>query len=156
MKREKIFIFLLSTAFSNVIFAQKYKSLEQLQQERKEKIVQCIEFFNIAVGYKDYKEANKWAESAIKVDSNSFMGYALKSNLFYKQNDWANAYNYAYISFSIAKNDVGIAANSTQTPRYASGQALICLNTCGLLKRASLERKKSAGGRTCLLLRVLH
>ena len=102
---EKIFIFLLSTAFSNVIFAQKYKSLEQLQQERKEKIVQCIEFFNIAVGYKDYKEANKWAESARKVDSNLFKGYPLKSNLLYKQNDWANAYNYAYISFSIAKND---------------------------------------------------
>ncbi|EFF66428.1 hypothetical protein HMPREF7545_0623 [Selenomonas noxia ATCC 43541] len=44
----------------------------------------------------------------------------------------------------------------TQTLRYASGRALICLNTCGLLKRASLERKKSAGGRTCPLLRLLH
>ena len=37
---------------------------------------------------------------------------------------------------------------STQTPRYASNRVLICLNTCGLLKRATLERKKSAGGRT--------
>ncbi|EKX96479.1 hypothetical protein HMPREF9163_01673 [Selenomonas sp. oral taxon 138 str. F0429] len=47
-------------------------------------------------------------------------------------------------------------ANSTQTPRYASGRALICLNTCGLLKRASLERKKSAGGRTFPRFRLLH
>ena len=33
----------------------------------------------------------------------------------------------------------------TQTPRYASGRALIRLITGGLLKRAALERKKSAG-----------
>ena len=39
-------------------------------------------------------------------------------------------------------------AYSTQNPRYASGRVLVRLNTCGLLKRASLERKKSTGGRT--------
>ena len=33
--------------------------------------------------------------------------------------------------------------------RCANGRTLICLNTCGLLKRAALERKESAGGRTC-------
>ena len=35
------------------------------------------------------------------------------------------------------------------TLRCANGRVLICLNTCGLLKRASLGRKKSAGVRTC-------
>ena len=37
-------------------------------------------------------------------------------------------------------------ACSTQTLSYASGRVLVRLNTCGLLKRATLERKKSAGG----------
>ena len=37
---------------------------------------------------------------------------------------------------------------TTRTPRFASGRALICLNTGALLKRASLKRKKFAGGRT--------
>ena len=33
----------------------------------------------------------------------------------------------------------------TQTPRYASGRALVRLTSGGLLKRAALGRKKSAG-----------
>ena len=45
-----------------------------------------------------------------------------------------------------------ICASTTRTPRYASDRVLIRLNTCGLLKRATLERKKSAGGETPALL----
>jgi len=47
-------------------------------------------------------------------------------------------------------------ACSTQTLSYASGRVLVRLNTCGLLKRASLERKKSAGGESNAFLRLLH
>ena len=38
------------------------------------------------------------------------------------------------------------------TLRCANGRVLICLNTCGLLKRAAFERKKFAGGRMHTLL----
>ena len=43
-------------------------------------------------------------------------------------------------------------AYATQTLSCAKGRTLICLNTCGLLKRAALERKKPAGGETHALL----
>ncbi len=47
-------------------------------------------------------------------------------------------------------------AHSPQTLSYASGRVLVRLNTCGLLKRATLERKKSAGGESNAILRLLH
>ena len=40
----------------------------------------------------------------------------------------------------------------SRTLSYASDRVLIRLNTCGLLKRAALERKKSAGGEMHALL----
>ena len=43
-------------------------------------------------------------------------------------------------------------AHSTQTPRSASDRVLVRLNTGALLKRASLERKKYAGGESHTLL----
>ena len=39
-------------------------------------------------------------------------------------------------------------AAPSRTRSYASDRVLICLNTCGLLKRAALERKKPAGDET--------
>ena len=44
----------------------------------------------------------------------------------------------------------------SRTLSYASDRMLIRLNTCGLLKRAALERKKSAGGRNARFTHLLH
>ena len=53
---------------------------------------------------------------------------------------------------SEGRRSVLCGTSPSRTLSYASDRVLIRLNTCGLLKRAALERKKSAGGETHALL----
>lgn len=96
----KRLILILVCFIGYIGFSQiNYETLGKAYEYRRAYLEDLVGKCNIAIDYKAFNDAHDFANDVIRSTPNDFMGYALKSRIYYEEGNFPESYNYAYISY---------------------------------------------------------
>lgn len=92
----KKLILILVCFIGYIGFSQiNYEALGKVYEYKRAYLEDLVEKCNIAIDYKVFNDAH----DVIRSTPNDFMGYALKSRIYYEEGNFPESYNYTYISY---------------------------------------------------------
>lgn len=96
----KKLILILVCFIGYIGFSQNnYEALREAYEYKRAYLEDLIGKCNIAINYKEFSDAHSFADDVIRAAPNDFMGYGLKSRIYYEEGNLPESYNYAYISY---------------------------------------------------------
>ena len=96
----KKLILILVCFIGYIGFSQNnYEALREAYEYKRAYLEDLIGKCNIAIDYKEFSDAHRFADDVIRAAPNDFMGYGLKSRIYYEKGNLPASYNYAYISY---------------------------------------------------------
>ncbi|EGD33978.1 MULTISPECIES: hypothetical protein [Capnocytophaga] len=96
----KKLILILVCFIGYIGFSQNnYEALREAYEYKRAYLEDLIGKCNIAIDYKEFSDAHSFADDVIRAAPNDFMGYGLKSRIYYEEENLPESYNYAYISY---------------------------------------------------------